>query len=68
MEVDDSLVSFILTTYYDMKPIVGSVKQLCGYSAKNFSFVAQADHRKYVLKIVSEEESDPALIGKLSPN
>lgn len=64
MEVDNSLVTFILATYYNMSPIVGSIKPLCGYSDKNFTFTDKNDNNRYVLKIVNKDESQPELTGK----
>lgn len=66
MEVDNSLVTFIATTYYNITPIFGSIQLLCGYSDKNYSLTDSNGNEKYVLKIVNENESKKELTGELN--
>lgn len=57
MQANDSLVAYIASTYYNLNPILGSIKPLCGYNDKNFLLTDSNDHRTYVLKIVNRDES-----------
>lgn len=57
MEINESLVEYIAQTYYNMNPILGSVRKLYGYSDKNYSFTDLNDHECYVLKLVNPGES-----------
>ena len=58
----ESLVCHIASTYYDITPLSGSIKQLCGYSDKNFVFAdSKSTNTKYALKIVNPNDSSPEL-------
>lgn len=61
MQADESLVAYIASTYYDLRPILGSIKRLPGYDDRNFMLTDSADNRTYVLKIVNRHESDKEL-------
>ena len=61
---EDVLVTFVAQTYYNMTPIVGSIKRLCGYSDRNYVFTDSTSNCSYVLKIVNEEESEQQLTGE----
>lgn len=64
MQADEFLVAYIATTYYDITPILGSIKPLCGYSDKNFTLTDSSNNKTYVLKIVNKDESIRELTGE----
>lgn len=62
MNISDSVVSFTAETFYNLLPSEHNIRQLAGYSDKNFVLVDSLDEtRKFVLKIVNEEDSDEEL-------
>jgi Ser/Thr protein kinase RdoA (MazF antagonist) len=64
MQADERIVAYIASTYYNLQPVLGSIKQLAGYDAKNFLLTDSASNKTYVLKIVNREESVKELTGE----
>jgi len=62
MELNESLVVYIATTYYNMKPLLVSVRKMYGYSDSNYAFTDSNDNQCYFLKIVNPDESHENLV------
>lgn len=65
MQADEPLVAYIATTYYNILPVLNSIKRLPGYDDRNFLLTDSSDNKSYVLKIVNLAESDAELTGEL---
>lgn len=65
MQINESTVSQITRIYYNITPILGSIKQLPGYDDKNYVLIDAASNKSFILKIVNPKDSNNDLTGKL---
>lgn len=62
MDISNSVVIYTAETFYNLLPCEKELRQLHGYSDRNFAIVDSSDKtKKYFLKIVDEEDSNEQL-------